>query len=109
MAGIARSDIHALSIQRRLPLFEPTLAYAAAKAALTTYSKWLSKEVGPKGVRASTVAPGFIGTTAAHGLIVQLANTRGSMRKPLDSRGGTGDCSFWLTEDGRGGANGVMV
>jgi len=28
-------------------LFEATLAYAAAKAALTTYSKGLSKEVGP--------------------------------------------------------------
>src|SRR5882762_2474696 len=29
--------IHISSIQRRLPLFEATLAYAAAKAALTTY------------------------------------------------------------------------
>jgi NAD(P)-dependent dehydrogenase (short-subunit alcohol dehydrogenase family) len=35
--------IHIPSIQRRLPLFEATLAYAAAKAALTTYSKGLSK------------------------------------------------------------------
>lgn len=42
--------IHISSIQRRLPLFEATLAYAAAKAALTTYSKGLSKEVGPKGI-----------------------------------------------------------
>ena len=40
--------VHVSSIQRRLPLFEATLAYAAAKAALTTYSKGLSKEVGPK-------------------------------------------------------------
>jgi NAD(P)-dependent dehydrogenase (short-subunit alcohol dehydrogenase family) len=43
--------IHISSIQRKLPLFEATMAYAAAKAALTTYSKGLSKEVGPKGVR----------------------------------------------------------
>lgn len=43
--------VHVSSIQRRLPLFEATLAYAAAKAALTTYSKGLSNEVGPKGVR----------------------------------------------------------
>ena len=57
--------IHISSIQRRLPLFEATLAYAAAKAALTTYSKGLSKEVGPKGIRVNTVAPGFIETTAA--------------------------------------------
>src|SRR6266849_9877621 len=41
--------IHISSIQRMLPLFEATLAYAAAKAALTNYSKGVSKEVGPKG------------------------------------------------------------
>jgi NAD(P)-dependent dehydrogenase (short-subunit alcohol dehydrogenase family) len=35
--------LHISSIQRRLPLFEATLAYAAAKAALTTYSKGLSE------------------------------------------------------------------
>ena len=38
--------IHISSIQRRLPLPESTTAYAAAKAALTTYSKALSKELG---------------------------------------------------------------
>jgi NAD(P)-dependent dehydrogenase (short-subunit alcohol dehydrogenase family) len=65
--------IHISSIQRRLPLFEATLAYAAAKAALTTYSKGLSKEVGPRGVRVNTVAPGFIETTAAHRLVARLA------------------------------------
>jgi NAD(P)-dependent dehydrogenase (short-subunit alcohol dehydrogenase family) len=70
--------IHISSIQRRLPLFEATLAYAAAKAALTTYSKGLSKEVGPKGVRVNTVAPGFIETTAAHGLILRLAEQAGT-------------------------------
>jgi NAD(P)-dependent dehydrogenase (short-subunit alcohol dehydrogenase family) len=69
--------IHVSSIQRRLPLFESTLAYAAAKAALTTYSKGLSKEVGPKGVRVNTVAPGFIETSAAHRLIVRLAEADG--------------------------------
>jgi hypothetical protein len=31
-----------------LPLFEATLAYAAAKAALTTYINGPSKEVAPK-------------------------------------------------------------
>jgi NAD(P)-dependent dehydrogenase (short-subunit alcohol dehydrogenase family) len=65
--------VHISSIQRRLPLFEATLAYAAAKAALTTYSKGLSKEVGPKGIRVNTVAPGFIETMAAQQLIARLA------------------------------------
>ena len=72
--------IHISSIQRRLPLFEATLAYAAAKAALTTYSKGLSNEVGPKGVRVVSVAPGFTETTAATALIDRLAETSGTDR-----------------------------
>ncbi|EEE02131.1 short-chain dehydrogenase/reductase SDR [Burkholderia multivorans CGD1] len=43
--------VHVTSIQHVLPLPESTTAYAAAKAALSTYSKALSKEVTPKGVR----------------------------------------------------------
>jgi NAD(P)-dependent dehydrogenase (short-subunit alcohol dehydrogenase family) len=85
--------IHISSIQRRLPLFEATLAYAAAKAALTTYSKGLSKEVGPKGIRVNTVAPGFIETTAAHRLISRLAENAGidedaARQKLMESLGG---------------------
>ncbi|CAI7980096.1 SDR family oxidoreductase [Frankia sp. Hr75.2] len=34
--------VHVSSIQRRMPLYEATLGYAAAKAALTTYSKGLA-------------------------------------------------------------------
>ena len=72
--------IHISSIQRSLPLHESTLAYAAAKAALTNYSKGLSKEVGPKGVRVNSVAPGFIETTAAEALIDRLAASAGTDR-----------------------------
>jgi NAD(P)-dependent dehydrogenase (short-subunit alcohol dehydrogenase family) len=70
--------LHISSIQRSLPLFEATLAYAAAKAGLTNFSKGLSKEVGPRGVRVMSIAPGFIETTAAHNLIVRLAENAGS-------------------------------
>jgi NAD(P)-dependent dehydrogenase (short-subunit alcohol dehydrogenase family) len=69
--------IHVTSIQRRLPLYEATLGYAAAKAALATYSKGLSNEVGPKGIRVNAVAPGFTETAAAHRLILRLAEERG--------------------------------
>lgn len=65
--------IHISSIQRSLPLYEATVAYAAAKAALSNYSKSLSKEFGPRGVRVNTVSPGFIETTAAHAFICRLA------------------------------------
>lgn len=70
--------IHISSIQRTLPLYDATLAYAAAKAALTNYSEGLSNEVAPKGVRVNTVAPGFIETTAAAGLIERLAKNAGT-------------------------------
>ena len=36
--------------------------YGAAKAALANFSKALSKEVGPKGVRVNTVSPGPVAT-----------------------------------------------
>jgi len=65
--------IHVSSIQRTLPLHEATLAYAAAKAALTNYSKGLSKEASPRGIRVNSVAPGFTETQAATRLIERLA------------------------------------
>jgi NAD(P)-dependent dehydrogenase (short-subunit alcohol dehydrogenase family) len=70
--------IHISSIQRSFPLFEATTAYAAAKAALTTYSKALSKEMGPRGIRIISVAPGFTETKAAAGLIDRLAAQAGT-------------------------------
>ncbi len=42
-----------------MPLPEADNSYAAAKAALSAYSKSLSKEVAPKGVRVVRVAPGL--------------------------------------------------
>lgn len=69
--------IHVSSIQRRLPLYEATLAYAAAKAALTNYSKGLSNQITPNGVRVISVSPGFIETEAAANLIQQLAEKSG--------------------------------
>jgi NAD(P)-dependent dehydrogenase (short-subunit alcohol dehydrogenase family) len=85
--------IHISSIQRTLPLYDATLAYAAAKAALTNYSKGLSNEVAPKGVRVNTVAPGFIETEAAARLIKRLAKNASTDLKTarqglMDSLGG---------------------
>ena len=69
--------IHVSSIQRTLPLHESTLPYAAAKAALTNYSKGLSKEVAPKGIRVNTVAPGYTETMAAQGMVNEIAQRTG--------------------------------
>ena len=69
------------SIQHRLPLYDATLAYAAAKGALSTYNKGLANEVGPKGVRVNMISPGFIETSGAHGMIMQLAQSGGISEK----------------------------
>ena len=70
--------VHVTSIQRQLPLPESTLAYAAAKAALANYSKGLSKEVSPKGVRVVRVSPGWVETEAAVALVERQALASGS-------------------------------
>src|ERR1700758_5782669 len=49
--------IHISSIAHRLPFSNSTLAYAAAKGALATYSKGLAKGVAPKGVRVTMISP----------------------------------------------------
>ena len=70
--------IHVTSIQHELPLPESTTAYAAAKSALSTYSKSLSKEVTPKGIRVVRVSPGWIETDAAVALAERLAKDAGT-------------------------------
>jgi NAD(P)-dependent dehydrogenase (short-subunit alcohol dehydrogenase family) len=70
--------IHVTSIQHELPLPDSTTAYAAAKGALSTYSKALSKEVTPKGVRVVRVSPGWVETDAAVRLAQRLATEAGT-------------------------------
>ena len=77
-ARLGRDHPHITSIQSQLPLPEATIAYAAAKAALSTYSKALSKEVSPKGVRVVRVSPGWVETEAATGLVNELAQSTGT-------------------------------
>jgi NAD(P)-dependent dehydrogenase (short-subunit alcohol dehydrogenase family) len=69
--------IHIASIQAKLPLYDSTLPYAAAKAALVNYSKSLSNEVAPKGVRVLTVSPGWIMTTASTRMMERIAESSG--------------------------------
>lgn len=77
--------IHVTSIQRQLPLPESTTAYAAAKAALSAYSKSLSKEVAPKGIRVVRVSPGWVETEASVAFAERLADQAG-----VDYEGGKG-------------------
>ncbi|MBF5092885.1 MULTISPECIES: SDR family oxidoreductase [unclassified Novosphingobium] len=85
--------VHVTSIQSVLPLPESTTGYAAAKAALRTYSKSISKELGPKGVRVNSVSPGWIMTEGADDFLETLRAASGgtiedARQSVLDALGG---------------------
>jgi NAD(P)-dependent dehydrogenase (short-subunit alcohol dehydrogenase family) len=83
--------LHVASIQHILPLWTSTTAYAAAKGALATYSKALSKEVTPKGVRVLSVSPGWIETEASVEFAERMGRENGT-----DYEGGKKLIMDWL-------------
>lgn len=85
--------IHIASIQARLPLYDSTLPYAAAKAALVNYSKSLSNEVASKGIRVLTVSPGWIMTGSSARMMERIAESSNSTveqatKSVMDALGG---------------------
>nr|WP_290368365.1 SDR family oxidoreductase [Microbacterium oxydans] len=106
-AMIARGSgvvLHFTSIQRELPQWESTLPYAAAKAALRTYSKGLATELAPKGVRVNAISPGGIRTEATQVFYDRLAEANGISREAaaqrvMDSLGGVPLGRFAETEE----------
>ncbi|WP_421871497.1 SDR family oxidoreductase [Marinoscillum sp.] len=85
--------IHIASIQAKLPLYESTLPYAAAKAGLLNYSKGLSNEVSSKGVRVLTVSPGWIMTSSSERMMERLAESSNTTKEQaaqsvMDALGG---------------------
>jgi NAD(P)-dependent dehydrogenase (short-subunit alcohol dehydrogenase family) len=68
--------VHVSSIASRLPQ-RSDASYAAAKAALNTYSRQLATEVGGDGVRVVCVLPGFIVTEGATEHLTRMAESQG--------------------------------
>ncbi|HEX2285383.1 MAG TPA: SDR family oxidoreductase [Mycobacterium sp.] len=84
--------VHVTSIQRRAPL-PTTIPYAAAKAALTNYSKALSNELAPKGIRVNAVCPGYIETESAYRMAEEVGQLNNisvdeARRQIMESIGG---------------------
>jgi NAD(P)-dependent dehydrogenase (short-subunit alcohol dehydrogenase family) len=72
--------VHVSSISHRLPV-PATIAYSAAKAALSTYSKGLARSLAPQGVRVNAVSPGFVETEGAQDMISLYAQRTGGDRE----------------------------
>jgi NAD(P)-dependent dehydrogenase (short-subunit alcohol dehydrogenase family) len=73
--------IHISSIAHRMPFSNSTLAYAAGKGALSTYSKGLARGVANSGMRVTWVSHGFIETSGAHGMIMDISKGTGVSEK----------------------------
>ncbi|GAB3276928.1 oxidoreductase [Larkinella harenae] len=69
--------IHVSSTSGLFPIWESTMAYSAAKAALNAYSKTLASEVAAQGIRVITVSPGLNKTQAMASFINSLAEGAG--------------------------------
>lgn len=76
VAQASGAIVHITSIAGVIPTTGP-LPYAAAKSALRTYSRGLSAQLGPAGVRVNTVLPGFIRTEGAQKLLETMAARTG--------------------------------
>ncbi|WP_405137310.1 SDR family oxidoreductase [Nocardia sp. NBC_01388] len=73
------------SITARIPHTSP-LTYAAAKGAVSTFSKGLAEEFGPRGVRVNTISPGPVLTeqwTGPGGTGAKFAAARGVTQAQL--------------------------
>jgi NAD(P)-dependent dehydrogenase (short-subunit alcohol dehydrogenase family) len=68
--------VHVSSIASQLPQ-RTEASYAAAKAALNTYSRELATEVGARGVRVVCVLPGFVVTDGATAHLRHTAEKQG--------------------------------
>lgn len=57
------------------PIWEMTMSYSSAKAALNAYSKALANELGPKGIRVNVVSPGVVKTPLMLDFIEDMAKS----------------------------------
>ena len=68
-------NVSTMSIRNNKPMFG---AYAAAKSAMTSMTRTMSKEVGPDGIRINAICPGFIFGESVKWYLESLAQQNGT-------------------------------
>ncbi|MET7731754.1 SDR family oxidoreductase [Streptomyces sp. NPDC005402] len=88
-------------------------AYGAAKAGLHPYAHDLARELGPRGITANVVAPGYIEDTEFFGPAIDPARRERLVGDTLNGRAGTpGDVAatlHWLASAGAGHVTSQVV
>jgi NAD(P)-dependent dehydrogenase (short-subunit alcohol dehydrogenase family) len=70
--------INISTVAAKQPIWEMTMSYSSAKAALNAYSKALASEVGSRGVRVNVVSPGVVKTPLMLEFIEGIARSSNS-------------------------------
>ncbi|AYC41972.1 SDR family NAD(P)-dependent oxidoreductase [Streptomyces griseorubiginosus] len=88
-------------------------AYGAAKAGLHPYAHDLARELGPRGITANVVAPGYVEDTEFFGAAIDSARRERLVGDTLTGRAGTpGDVAatlHWLASVGAGHVTSQIV
>ncbi|MFF7175754.1 SDR family NAD(P)-dependent oxidoreductase [Streptomyces pseudovenezuelae] len=88
-------------------------AYGAAKAGLHPYAHDLARELGPRGITANVVAPGYVEDTEFFGAAIDPARRERLVGDTLNGRAGTpGDVAatlHWLASAGAGHVTSQVV
>ncbi|MDQ0962508.1 3-oxoacyl-[acyl-carrier protein] reductase [Streptomyces sp. B4I13] len=88
-------------------------AYGGAKAALHPYARDLARELGPRGVTANVVAPGYVEDTEFFGDAIEPARRERLVGETFTGRAGTpGDVAatlHWLASPGAGHVTSQVV
>ncbi|MFE6827587.1 SDR family NAD(P)-dependent oxidoreductase [Streptomyces sp. NPDC057690] len=88
-------------------------AYGGAKAALHPYTRDLARELGPRGITANLVAPGYVEDTGFFGDAIEPARRERLVGETFTGRAGTpGDIAatlHWLASPGAGHVTSQVV